>query len=191
MEGQVERVLRRRRARALPISILTIASVLAVAFMMVSTVLGAPVPKAIGNVTFSCGVVETPVTMKFTAFQTTPEDCGDRGTFKFSYQDDLEGERYFEFDVIHVNVPTQTEACFTGPVTHADYPDIIPGLWVVVYVRDGGVPGYEDRFGYEIAKNGQAEAIEWANYGSLPCLIAKITSGNIQVSLPISEIPDG
>ena len=144
MEGRVERILRRRRARALPIGILTIASVLAVAFMMVSTVLGAPVPKAIGNVTFSSGIVESPATMKFTAFRTTPEDCGDRGTFRFSYQDDLEGERYFEFDVIHVNVPTQTEACFTGPVTHADYPDIIPGMWVVVYVRDGGVPGYQD-----------------------------------------------
>jgi hypothetical protein len=189
--NQVERILRRRRARALPTSILMTASVLAVAFMMASTVWGAPVPKAIGNVTFSCKITEAPVTMKFTAFQTTPEDGGDRGTFKFSYQDDLESERYFEFDVIHVNVHTQTEACFTGPVTYADYPDITPGLWVVVYVRDGGVPGYEDGFGYGIAENGQEEAIEWANYGSLPILIAKITSGNIQVSLPISEILDG
>jgi len=171
-------------------SILMTASVFAAAFLIVSTVCGAPVPKTMGNATLYWGDTLMRVTVKFSAFQTTPDDAGDRGTFNFS----LEDGRYFELDVIHVKVRTQDSAAFAGSVTSANYPGtgITPGLWVVVWSYDGDEPGAgRDRLHYEIAGESQEKAIEMANTMAVLKWDGIVDNGNINVSLPISETPDG
>lgn len=189
MVGQVERILRRRNVRALPISLLMTASVLAVAFMMVSTVWGEPVPRtrAIGNATLIWEGIEGPVTVKFKVYQVTPEDYGDSGAFSFSREDG----QYFEIDVVHMKVHFETLAVFTGPVTDADYPEMAPGLWIVVWAADNDDPGSRiDRMRYEVMK-GEEEAIERANCPDSVNSLGVVLNGNIKVFSAISEVPDG
>ena len=183
MVGHTERILRNRKARALPMSILMIASVFAVVFMMVSTVWGEPVPKATGSASVYNG--EEEVAIKFTVFDTSDLLGGDRG--KFTYADHYGS---YELDVVETKVVDHDYAVFAGLAIESNHPKVPVGQWMVVYVWDGGEPGVKvDRYVDERAED-KNEAYSLVHDATPPSSPFIVLGGNINVLLPISEIPE-
>jgi hypothetical protein len=131
--SQAECILRGRNARALPVSLLVIASVFAVAFMMASTALGEPVPRATGNASFQGGTGL--VSISLSVCDSSDELGEDRGKYTYS---DTQG--YFVMDVREVRVFDGNLAIFTGQATESTHPSIDLNEWIVQWVLDVGRP---------------------------------------------------